>query len=198
MRKSSTKQKSFWRVWVIETLIPAAAAALFITTFIAQLYRIPSGSMEPALQIGDRILVSRLSYGIRIPFSGRWILQRRAPERGDIAVFLFDENGERKNFVKRVIATPGERIKIKGGNIYIDGIVIDEPPHIPGNRYYPIRAGSYGYNEIEVPPGKLFVLGDNAAISRDSRSWGWLCQRKVKGRAVLIVWPPARIQLIKR
>lgn len=197
MRKNGTKQKSFWRVWIIDTLIPAGAAALFIITFIAQLYRIPSGSMEPTLQIGDRILVSKFAYGIRIPFSGRWILQRRAPERGDIVVFLFDEEGRRKNFVKRVIGTPGDRIKIRDGNVHINGIVVDEPPHIPIERYYPIRAGFYGYNEVEVPAGKFFVLGDHAAISRDSRSWGWLCERKVKGRAALIVWPLRRIQPIR-
>ncbi len=195
-RKSSAGGKSFWRIWVIDTLIPAGATALFIITFIAQLYRIPSGSMEPALQVGDRILVSKFAYGIRIPFSGRRVLQRRAPERGDVVVFLFDEDGRRRNFVKRVAGTPGDRIKIKDGNVYINGIVIDEPPHIPRDRYYPIRAGSYGYNEVEVPAGKLFVLGDNAAISRDSRSWGWLCQRKVKGRAVLIAWPPRRVSLL--
>lgn len=195
MKRRSTK--SFWRVWIIETLLPAAAIALFITTFIGRLYIIPSASMEPTLQIGDRILVSKLSYGIRIPFSGRWIFQRRAPQRGDIVVFLFDEDKRRKNFVKRVIATPGERIKIKDGNIYINGTLIDEPPCIPKNRYYPIREGLYGYSEIEVPPGKLFVLGDNAIVSRDSRSWGLLCQRKVRGSAVLIVWPPARIQFIR-
>lgn len=197
MKKSGTKQKSFWRIWIIDTLIPAGAAALFIITFIAQLYRIPSGSMEPALRIGDRILVSKFAYGVRIPFSGRWVLQRRAPKRGDIVVFLFDEDGRRRNFVKRVIGTPGDKIKIKDGNVYINGIVVDEPPHIPGDRHYPIRAESYGYNEAEVPAGKLFVLGDNATVSRDSRSWGWLCERKVKGRAVLIVWPLGRIRLVR-
>ncbi|MBT9145050.1 MAG: Signal peptidase I S [candidate division WS2 bacterium] len=197
-KKNSAGQKSLWRIWVIDTIIPAAAVALFIITFIAQLYRIPSGSMEPVLQPGNRILVSKFAYGIRIPFSGRWILQRRAPERGDIIVFLFDNDGRRRNFVKRVIGTPGDRIKIKDGEIYINGIVVDEPPQIPRERYYPIRAGSYGYNEVEVPAGKLFVLGDNAAISSDSRLWGWLCQRKVKGRAVLIVWPPGRVRLISQ
>jgi signal peptidase I len=197
MKKSDTKQKSFWRVWIVDTIIPAGVAALFIITFIAQLYRIPSGSMEPALQIGDRILVSKFAYGIRIPFSGRWILQRRAPERGDITVFLFDEGRRRKNFVKRIIGTPGDRIKIKDGSIHINGIIVDEPPHIPIERYYPIREGLYGYNEVEVPAGKFFVLGDNAAISSDSRLWGWLCERKIKGRAVLIAWPPGRIRIIQ-
>ena len=202
-KKKDKAKKSLWRVWLIETIVPAAALALFITTFIGQLYKIPSGSMRPTLQEGDRIMVCKFIYGLRIPFSGKWLFHVRPPKRGDVTVFLFDKDiGKKpKNFIKRVIGTPGERVGIKGGNLRINGQLIDEPPAIPGERfYYNLKAGGQGLfyteGELTVPDNRFFVLGDNSRNSRDSRWWGFVPLRKVRGKAICIIWPPGRIGLI--
>ncbi|NOX97596.1 MAG: signal peptidase I [Nitrospirae bacterium] len=216
------KKKSLFRVWIIETFIPAAAVALFVITFIAQIYKIPSGSMIPTLKVGDRILVVKFTYGIRVPFTGKWLFQHRRPKRGDVMVFLFDKDpwekktfinrvtgflfrkepwSNRMNFIKRVIGTPGDRVEIKDGNVYINGQLIDEPPAIPKDRfYYNVKEGSrevfYTKGEIVIPKNNYFVLGDNSANSRDSRYWGLVPIEKVKGKAVFIIWPPRRIGVI--
>lgn len=219
-KKNKTERKSLFRIWVVETLIPAGLAALFIITFVAQIYKIPSGSMRPTLEVGDRILVAKFIYGIRVPFTGRWFLQHRPPRRGDAIVFLFDKDarGEkkfiervigslfrkeawsnRKNFIKRVIGTPGDKVEIKDGNLYINGQLLDDSPAIPRERfYYRVYGESLFYAEggVTVPEGNFFVLGDNSANSRDSRHWGFLPLEKVKGKALFIIWPPGRMGII--
>ncbi len=220
-KKRDERRKSLWRIWVVDTVLPAVALALVITTFIGQLYKIPSGSMRPTLQEGDRILVCKFIYGLRIPFSGRWFLQRRPPKRGDVAVFLYDKDpweerkflkrvtdfllrkkpwSNRRNFIKRVIGTPGERIEIKDGDLYVNGQVIDEPPALPRKRFYYNKYGEslfYTHGEKSVPEGNFFVLGDNSSSSKDSRYWGFVSMEKVKGKALFIIWPPGRIRLIR-
>ena len=220
-KKKEAEKKSLFRVWIIETLLPAGIYALFVITFIARIYSIPSGSMIPTLEIGDRILVTKFTYGLRVPFTGRWIFQRRLPRRGDAIVFLFDKDveeergfrervigflfrgevwSERKNFIKRVVATPGERMKINDGNLYINGQLIDEPPAIPRERFFYNLYGEnlfYTQGELTVPEGNFFTLGDNSARSRDSRHWGFVPLEKVRGKAVLIIWPPGRMGIIR-
>ncbi len=220
--KEDVKKKSLFRIWIVETFLPAGIFALFVITFIAQIYKIPSGSMIPTLKVGDRILVAKFIYGIRVPFTGKWLLQRRPPERGDVIVFLFDKDPQeersfsdrvtgflfrkeswsnRRNFVKRAIGTPGDRIEIKGGNLYVNGKLIDEPPAIPLDRfYYNLREGGsetfYTHGELVVPEGNFFVLGDHNSNSRDSRYWGFVPLEKIRGKAVFIIWPPRRIGII--
>ncbi len=213
------KKKSLFRIWIVETFIPAGVIALFVITFIAQIYKIPSGSMIPTLKVGDRILVVKFSYGIRIPFSGQWLFWR-PPKRGDVVVFLYDKGprqkkdfidrvsgallhkepwSNRKNFVKRLIGTPGDRVEIKDGHIYIDGKLIDDPPAIPLDRFYYNVYGKnvfYSEGELTVPKGDYFFLGDNNYNSLDSRYWGFVTRNKIKGKALFIIWPPSRIGVI--
>lgn len=215
--KSESLLKSFFRICIIETLIPAGIIALFIITFVAQLYKIPSGSMIPTLKVGDRILVAKFTYGVRIPFSGKWCLGRRSPERGDVVVFLFDKDIEeersfikkiedwiryrkpwnkKRNFIKRIIGTPGDQVEIKEGNIYINGELIDDPVSIPRERFYYNGDNEnmfYTEGDIVIPDNNYFVLGDNSANSKDSRYWGLVSKEKLKGKALLIIWPLGRM-----
>jgi len=119
----------------------------------------------------------------------------RSPQRGDVVVFIYPQD-TKKDFIKRIVALPGETVEIKNGIIYInDKPVSDEKLN---NRYYYNR-GDYGDigKKIVVPEGHYFVLGDNSASSQDSRYWGFVPMDNLLGKAMLIYWPPNRIRLIK-
>ncbi|MCM8774599.1 MAG: signal peptidase I, partial [Candidatus Omnitrophica bacterium] len=167
------KKKSSLREW-IEAIVVALALAIFVRTFFFQIYKIPTGSMIPTLMPGDKIFVSKLSYGPVVPFFGWRLPGFTKIKRGDVVVFLppQEENKlffSRKHFIKRLIGLPKERLIIKNGNIYINGkIVID--PKIAKNNY--VNGGFYGNEEIYLPQGKYFFLGDNSINSLDSRFWG--------------------------
>ena len=119
------QKKSQIRDWS-EALIVAAVLALIIRTFVVQAFKIPSGSMEDTLLIGDHLLVSKFIYGLQVPFSDEPILAIRNPERGDIIVFEFPEDKgksyfKRRDFIKRVIGLPGDKIEIRSKNVYVNG-----------------------------------------------------------------------------
>jgi len=182
------RRKSGAREW-IEALAVAVLLALFIRTFVVQAFKIPSGSMIPTLQVGDHILVSKFTYGVRIPVLDTWVLGPRAPRRGDIIVFKYPHD-ETRDFIKRVIGLPGEVVEIRDRHVYINDKPLDEAyplyrdpveqgnPHVPGEVYGPVK----------VPEDKLFVLGDNRDQSQDSRFWGFLDVHKVEGAAFIIYW----------
>jgi len=190
------KQKSVFREYV-EAILIALLLALFIRTFILQAFKIPSGSMEPTLLIGDHILVSKFSYGIHIPNEIPFInvklfsdivLFSETPERGDIIVFKFPKD-ESRDFIKRVIGLPGDKLQVKGQKVFINDKPYEDPhayhreapgpdPLIPRDDFGPVL----------VPEGHLFVMGDNRENSQDSRYWGFLDIRKVKGKALVIYW----------
>lgn len=187
--------KSEIREWV-ESIIIALILALIIRTFVVQAFKIPSGSMIPTFEIGDRIFVNKFIYGARVPFTDIRMPAIRQPERGDIIVFVSPE-APKKDFVKRLIALEGEKVQIKGGRIYIDGKVLDIPRSISENHYY--NRGDYGEEgrPVTVPEDSLFVLGDNSANSRDSRYWGFVPKKNIIGKAMCIYWPITRIRGIK-
>lgn len=187
--------KSEIREWA-ESIIIALILALIIRAFVIQAFKIPSGSMMPTFEIGDRIFVSKLDYGARVPFTELRLPGFKAPERGDIIVFISPEP-PKKDFVKRLIAFEGETVEIKNGNIYINGKMLEGPMSIRSNHYY--NRGDYGKeNEpITVPKGYYYALGDNSANSRDSRYWGFIPKNNLIGKAVLVYWPLNRIRLIK-
>jgi signal peptidase I len=183
------------REW-IESIIIALILALIIRTFVVQAFKIPSGSMIPTFEIGDRIFVNKFIYGARLPFTDIRLPAVREPKRGDIVVFLSPEL-PKKDFVKRLIALGGERVSIRNGSVYVNGIRIEEPASIASNYYY--NRGDYGQEdkEISVPQDSYFMLGDNSGNSRDSRYWGFVPKKNIIGKAICLYWPPQRIRLIK-
>lgn len=195
LRREKVKPvKSAARDWA-ESIIIAILLALFIRTFFVQAFRIPSGSMRMTLIEGDRLLVDKLAYGPKIPFTHWRLPGYSKPHRGDVIVFLFPEDPTR-DFIKRLIAVGGETVEIKNGDIYVDGSLIEEP--IIKNVYY-YNKGMYGQSSqiVQVPQGMYFVLGDNSASSHDSRFWGFVPEDNLIGKAKLIYWPLDRIRLIK-
>lgn len=187
--------KSQVREWA-ESIIIALVLAMIIRTFVIQAFKIPSGSMIPTFNIGDRIFVNKFLYGAKIPFTDIRLPALRQPERGDIIVFVSPED-RKKDFVKRLIAREGEIVQIKDGKIYIDGKAVSEPASVRGFYYY--NTGPYGPegHSIVVPKDSYYVLGDNSASSRDSRYWGFVPKKNLVGKAVFIYWPLHRMKVIK-
>jgi signal peptidase I len=173
----------------IEAILIALLLALFIRAYIIQAFKIPSGSMIPTLLIGDHILVNKFIYGTKIPFSDNRFLVLRKPEKGDIIVFKYPED-PKKDFIKRVIATEGDSIESRDKVIYVDGKKVIEPYAYHSDRN--IRSGGNdvrdNFGPLVVPPGKIFVMGDNRDQSYDSRYWGFVDIKAVKGEALIIYW----------
>ena len=196
---SPPQRKSVAREYV-EALLIALALALFIRTFFLQAYKIPSGSMESPLLIGDHILVNKIIYGLRMPESilgfklpgvpfGRYLFNLEPVHRGDIVVFVFPPDRS-KDFIKRVIAVAGDTVEVKGKAVYVNGERRFEPHahYQPGPESYMMVAPRDSFGPVKVPEGKLFVMGDNRDRSYDSRFWGFVDRNDVEGRAVVIYW----------
>ena len=194
--KPQVRAKSIVREYA-EAVIIALILALFIRTFVIQAFKIPSGSMKDTLLIGDYILVTKFSYGIHIPneilFTNiklfpDYRLFAEAPERGDIIVFKYPRD-ESRDFIKRAIGLPGDKLEIKRQKVYINNKPIDDPwanhQEPPGLGLLPPRDD---FGPILIPDGHLFVMGDNRENSQDSRFWGFLDMNKIKGKAVIIYW----------
>jgi signal peptidase I len=194
----------------LESVVVAILLALFIRTFIVQAFKIPTGSMQENLLIGDHLLVNKLLYS---PSAGTWedkLLAKRPIRRGDVIVFKYPEEPSR-DFIKRTIGLPGETVAVRGRAVYVNGKLLKED--------YTYFGGGYGgtpHNEaavapetlaagepsvafadyqatlnlgpMVVPADQLFVMGDNRDNSKDSRYWGFLPRDQVKGRALLVYW----------
>ena len=163
-----------------KSIIFALILALATRATVVQAFRIPSGSMEDTLLIGDFLLVNKFIYGAKIPFTNIRLPEIRKPKRGDIIVFRHPTEG--KDFIKRCIGVPGDTIEIRNDVVYVNGEPLDEP-------YKTIKGApnvSSNFGPIVVPEGHLFVLGDNRRNSFDSRAWGPLDMRYVKGKAMVI------------
>jgi len=185
---ATVKTKSTFREYA-EAIGMALILALFIRTFIVQAFKIPSGSMIPALAIGDHILVNKLSYGVRVPFLERYLLDYSKPDRGDVVVFIFPEDRS-KDFIKRVIGIAGDTVEVRAKKVYINGKQVDDAhAHFAG---YDPQAGGAGsgdeYGPKVVPENHVFVMGDNRDRSYDSRFWGYVSLDDVRGKAFLIYW----------
>jgi len=185
------KKKSQLRDWS-EALIVAAVLALIIRTFVVQAFKIPSGSMEDTLLIGDHLLVNKFIYGLQVPFSDEPILSIQDPERGDIIVFEFPEDKgksyfQRRDFIKRIIGLPGDKIEIRSKNVYINGerYLTPEAVYKDGT----LTAGPRdNMPAVTVPEDKYFVMGDNRDRSYDSRFWGFVDRSVIKGKAFIKYW----------
>jgi signal peptidase I len=175
----------------IEAIVIAVVLALVIRTFIVQAFKIPSGSMEPTLLIGDHILVNKFIYGITIPFTEKKILQFKKPQRGDVIVFIFPEDPS-KDFIKRVIAVEGDQLAIRDKKVFINGQPASDPHAVYRDptiiRGWGGEMSRDNFGPVTVPPHAVFVMGDNRDKSYDSRFWGYVDLNKVRGRAFLIYW----------
>jgi len=170
------REKSVIRQYT-EAFLVAILLALVIRTFVVQAFKIPSGSMLPTLQIGDHLLVNKFIY---------WFTDA---QRGDIIVFKFPQD-EGRDFIKRVIALPGDKVEVRGKRVYVNDKPVQESyavhldpsmqenPHSPRDNFSPVK----------VPAGQLFMMGDNRDYSMDSRFWGFLDIKKIKGKAFIIYW----------
>jgi signal peptidase I len=167
----------------LEPIVIAVLIALFIRAFIVQAFKIPSGSMEPTLLVGDHIFVNKFIYGVKIPFMDKKFFQFKKPERGDVVVFIYPKDRS-KDFIKRVIGTEGEKVEIHHNKIYINDELINDPWGHYDEKKDSIIMEEYG-PEI-VPKNSLFVLGDNRDNSQDSRFWGFVNVNAVKGNAFII------------
>jgi len=225
--KAQGPPKSVWREY-FESAVVTVIMALFGMTFIVQAVKVPTGSMQNTITIGDHLLVNKFIFapGKSLPF-----LPQREIKHGDIIVFKYpgnpydskrDDRPDNRpiftNYVKRVIGLPGDRIRIDGNNVIVNGQVVpehhiaakeinqkaplkieDDPPRKPGELYDVYYkpgteddASDYdvfqGKNEITVPPDSYFVMGDNRNNSEDSRYWGFVPRDLVIGRAMFVYW----------
>ncbi len=173
-----------------EAILIAVAVAFALRAFVVQAFRIPSGSMKRTLLVGDYVVVEKVSYRFR------------APARGDVVVFKYPHQDNemtvgkwfreayelvvhrrrvpRRDYVKRVVGVPGDVVLGKGERVYVNGRPLREP--------YLYEAASYDFGPFKVPPDSYFVMGDNRAESRDSRYWGFVPRRLIRGRAALVYW----------
>ncbi len=173
-----------------ESLIIAVVLALFVRTFVFQAFKIPTGSMEPNLLIGDHLIVNKMIFSPTATGVERLVLPTREVRRGDIVVFKYPEAPER-DFIKRVIGLPGDRLELRRKVLYIN----DQPLEESWAHYAsPASEESFGasgdlrefYGPVTVPDGQFFMMGDNRDNSEDSRYWGFLPATYVKGRALFI------------
>ena len=185
----ATFQKSTAREY-FESIVVAVILALFIRTFVVQAFKIPTGSMEPNLLVGDHLLVNKFVFApTATPIEGA-VLPMRPIRRGDVIVFKFPEEPER-DFIKRVIGLPGERLELRRKKIYINDKPIEEPyvrfleppPAEDAARSDDLRAW---YGPVTVPEHQYFMMGDNRDNSQDSRYWGFLPETYIKGKALFI------------
>jgi signal peptidase I len=172
-----------------ESIIIAIILALVIRTFVVQAFKIPSGSMEDTLAIGDHILVSKFIYGTKIPFSDKRILKIRDPRRGDVIVFEYPEDPS-KDFIKRVIGTPGDEVEVKEKKVYINGKPYENPHEVHKEKELIPREQNPrdNFGPVKVPENSYFVMGDNRDRSYDSRFWGFVKNPKIKGLAFIKYW----------
>lgn len=185
---AAKKRKSVFREYA-EAIGIALLLALFIRTFVVQAFKIPSGSMIPSLLIGDHILVNKFAYGIKNPVTGEVWVPLDVPHRQDVIVFKYPQNPA-QDFIKRVIAVPGDTIRIVDKKVYVNGEAIADPyavhldPRIiPGD-----FQSRDNFGPMTVPPASLFVMGDNRDNSHDSRFWHFVDYRAVKGKAFMLYW----------
>jgi signal peptidase I len=185
------QKKKFFKDY-LEPIVLAVLIALFVRTFIIQAFKIPSGSMEPTLLVGDYLLVNKFIYGIKIPFTETKVFRFENPQRGDIIVFPFPKDPS-KDFIKRVIGMGGEKVEIIESKIYIN----DRPIPDPWGHFEKIISAEYiqrieNFGPVFVPEDSLFVMGDNRNNSEDSRFWGFLRVNSVVGKAFILYfsWNP--------
>jgi len=173
-----------------ESLVIAVILALFVRTWVFQAFKIPTGSMEKNLLIGDHLIVNKMQFAPTLTRAEAALMPRRDIRRGDVIVFKFPQEPDR-DFIKRVIGLPGERLELHRKKVFINGTPIDEPyvqflepPSTDGPPKTDDVREEYG--PVTVPPHQYFMMGDNRDNSEDSRYWGFMPESYVKGQADFI------------
>lgn len=157
-----------------------AAIGIILHTFVGTLFVIEGSSMEPNLHTAQSILVSKMGY-----FIGE-------PQRGDVVVMKFPGDPWLKKYVKRIIGKPGERIAIRDGNVFVNDVLLSEA-YLPAGT----QTTSIKHQEFQLGPDEYVALGDNRALSNDSRIWGVLPRQFIIGRAAVSLWPPSNFGAIQ-
>lgn len=184
MSETGSKKKGVFREYG-EALLVALIVAAFIRLFLVSVFTIPSGSMLNTIQIGDYILVNKLSYGFKLPFSNTWIYKADGPKYGDIIVFKYPKNPS-VDYIKRVVGLPGDVMEMRDKQLYRNGEKVEEDyiihtrPHWVG----PLD----NMPPFKVPADEYFVMGDNRDNSEDSRAWGTVNRDEIYGKAWRIYW----------
>lgn len=163
-----------------QILLVSAVLALFIRTFVVQAFQIPSGSMENTLLVGDFLLANKFLYGAKIPLTDVRLPAIRHPRRGD--VIIFRDPREEKDLIKRCVAVGGDTVELRDNTLYVNGEKKDED-------YVALRGpmpAAANFGPVTVPEGYLFMLGDNRNNSLDSRFWGPLDEKLIKGNAMVL------------
>jgi signal peptidase I len=181
-RKSSVRE-------TFESICIAVILAFFVRTFVVQAFKIPSGSMEPNLLIGDHLLVNKFVIAPTLSGLERTLQPIRDVQRGDVIVFKHPQNPER-DLIKRTIGLPGDTIELRNKRVYVNGKALDEPyvhylypPDSPDIPDVDVRRN---YGPVTVPAGHYFMMGDNRDNSEDSRYWGFLPRDYMKGKALFV------------
>jgi signal peptidase I len=178
----------------IVPILVAVTVELVTRSSLADHYRVPSGSMEPTVEVGDQICVSKIAYGLRVPASETYLARTAAPARGDVVVLASPADGE--VLLKRVVAGPGDVVEVRGGEVTIDGVraivhqkqdgalveEIDGRAHAVSREF----GGGPDFGPTRVPAGQFLVLGDNRGNSNDGRFFGWVDRDAILGRAVAV------------
>ncbi|MDD3846319.1 MAG: signal peptidase I [Syntrophorhabdaceae bacterium] len=184
MERKKSKTREY-----IESILIAALIALLVRSFVIQAYKIPSGSMEPTLLVGDHLLVNRMSYVVKVPFVDSILFTTGKPERGDIIVFRYPEDPT-KDYIKRVMATEGETVEIRNKAVFINGKKIKDTwghfrTDFAARGFLPF-IDKDNIPPVKVPKDSYFVMGDNRDNSLDSRYWGFVEKRHLVGKALII------------
>jgi signal peptidase I len=165
------------RSWLRDVLL-AVAIAIFIVIFVVQPVKVEGTSMQPRLVDQERIFVNRFIYRFT------------SIRRGDVVVFWYPKDHS-KSFIKRILGVPGDELEIRDGAVYVNGAPVEEP-------YLKAEFRDYrSFHKVVVPPGQYFVLGDHRNSSNDSRSWGFVAQPLIYGKAIFSYWPVSRVGLVE-
>ena len=183
MKKNPEDSSSF--IDFLEAIGVALVLALVIRAFIFQAFTIPSGSMLNTIQIGDYLLVNKFVYGVKIPFTDKYLFRGSDPERGDIIVFKYPGD-ESIDYIKRIVGVPGDVIEVRNKQFFRNGQPVEESYIRHSRPNYIGRLDNVG--PVTVPADHYFVMGDNRDNSEDSRAWGFVKREKIHGKAWRIYW----------
>ena len=183
--QSQRPVKPLWREYG-EALFVALILALVIRTFVVQAFKIPSESMVKTLLVGDHLLASKFSYGIKIPFTHSYIYKGDDPVKGDIIIFEYP-NDPSVDYIKRIVGTPGDTIEVRNKQLFRNGEAVKESfvRFTEPDRIQPVRDN---FGPVTVPADKYFVMGDNRDNSMDSRFWGFVDRSAIRAKAWRIYW----------